>query len=1554
MGLPIAIGSKSVSRISLATYVRQSDDATTHSSTSLQSIPGCQPIPVQPGSPQLPSPLIACALSSPLGVSGIDSKQPRLQAIVSLYYFSTTPPATSALSSPSKHSHNNNPSAVPKVAAEFRIQIAPAADPFSSSCRETIYQVYLPITILNSQQSEVMVRFPDNRAQKLFQAHFTADGRALICIVPLPRVGTGVSSSAASSLNTWTLVFPLRRPRSNSVSSKDPAPPLPTYLSLMPPASSIDERDPHDNPPIPVAAKPMFVQDDDGGESSSASSQQSRRPLTKVTSVCNISLGNQQSFMLVGDSQGIIRAITMNPLQASMPLIDPKQESGQSLTNSNGSNQSYSGKNNNKPSVNGIESIHAVTEGVLEGLYWGTLAVLDDQQRLHFWKWNLAREPTGREQVNPEVPLMMGGGSMGSLWFLSLQSSTWRLPDDLLYSAVEWVTPWNLVSMTRGSSCTLRVWGWAADGHPVVRSEMTLRQSDILESADATFHLPGIQKRENEETVIPTYLENDPTTGSLLISSSFQQSTTTVCPFTVIWNWRFNVRGLMIHQAADDSLGRSSTCCHVLSRLFLANSSNDGHQKLVHVLASPSASECCIQKDIYETGVLSPRCRLYNHYRPITPEVPLLLTNESVSYPCASRLTVIGDYQLEWKDAMIPLDYRLRGNTPSLSCIGKRGLSIAVAGREGFCTLSCPPTTITPSVRRRARWHRFANDSSERAFRVLAMAWWEGREATQEYMAEDLLVAVIAVPETNGQTSHYLSCWSPSRLDLNHQLFIEIQSPVAAGQASDWGLRLSDDVTTMSLDILEEPSEHLESSPFRKAIMLLSNDSHTKEFMVFQVQLVRRSQSVALTYSEKQPCAALIRCVGEYELGSPADLFLAGGSFAFDLLAARRGTQLEDSLDFIATVGVVRRGAVGFDAMALSASTISAIGSIPLSDSVHSPAEVSSYWLSDIAEKLSTFVWTLQLSDGSLLCWSVPFAQNLAQHRMLVQSSAKGAMAAHFGSQTPVHSHSLLLGIHCTTGSTDMWMQVSTLATKTELALGPLPGSAFGCVLGSGQACRKLYRGEDFDKKVFGPDFANFDLFGPSNFVLYPPAVVTALYMFLKNASMSSFLQVQDHLRWRLKLYPFSDSVMISLQLLALRSVEMYASSSKRSEESNRSHRVLLESVTNLVRNLTSPLKFSSFFLEIGRQLEPSCFNYLFPLPDPRIQQLTELIDSILDHGCLEIAVAALPLLEDSKHSTSLCTFILNHCLRKISLPNHSFPSEEIRIVPDVFRYGLKLADPNDEIVTPTTYDDEILPPREILPGDNMKDEAISPPYSYDDDDSENDADLSRPASSLFCGIGRMFEPTNKKANVEMKVAEAATSFIEHNFEDDGFINQTEEGGSSHDNASESSSSTSPTASGVVARHLLDPIFTKGKPQWNEVSRIAEAVLGNKQSTLQSCSEDHFLRLLKQTTIKSYESWVSNGSSAQEEVDRFLRQNLRSCMKMGESLTPVYDLVFTLLAYEKVCEDMDVEVPGLLLIALITGHVLDRLPVFEDLALITRKFFLVKRYTEAVRHCFHD
>lgn len=82
-----------------------------------------------------------------------------------------------------------------------------------------------------------------------------------------------------------------------------------------------------------------------------------------------------------------------------------------------------------------------------------------------------------------------------------------------------------------------------------------------------------------------------------------------------------------------------------------------------------------------------------------------------------------------------------------------------------------PNTKVDGNVRAdQPRWRLFGNEADERAFRVLAMTWWEGdvdfSNGSDDMRSDDLLVAVIELQNDPGDTNvdqRFLACWSRRR-----------------------------------------------------------------------------------------------------------------------------------------------------------------------------------------------------------------------------------------------------------------------------------------------------------------------------------------------------------------------------------------------------------------------------------------------------------------------------------------------------------------------------------------------------------------------------------------------------------------------------------------------------------------------------------------------------------------------------------------------------------------------------------------------------------------------
>ena len=152
--------------------------------------------------------------------------------------------------------------------------------------------------------------------------------------------------------------------------------------------------------------------------------------------------------------------------------------------------------------------------------------------------------------------------------------------------------------------------------------------------------------------------------------------------------------------------------------------------------------------------------------------------------------------EIEWQEADIPINYRLDYGCPIIAAMSTGGRSIAVASSRGLCVLECSPRpkkcsvandrtfmfeASTPSTLNNEpqsyscrhslppKWHLFGNETEEKAFRVLTMAWWQGHQmAKRHHVSDDLLCAVVQLQRNDAGSGDpagtcYLACWSQRR-----------------------------------------------------------------------------------------------------------------------------------------------------------------------------------------------------------------------------------------------------------------------------------------------------------------------------------------------------------------------------------------------------------------------------------------------------------------------------------------------------------------------------------------------------------------------------------------------------------------------------------------------------------------------------------------------------------------------------------------------------------------------------------------------------------------------
>jgi len=191
--------------------------------------------------------------------------------------------------------------------------------------------------------------------------------------------------------------------------------------------------------------------------------------------------------------------------------------------------------------------------------------------------------------------------------------------------------------------------------------------------------------------------------------------------------------------------------------------------------------------------------------------------------------------------------------------------------------------------------------------------------------------------------------------------------------------------------------------------------------------------------------------------------------------------------------------------------------------------------------------------------------------------------------------------------------------------------------------------------------------------------------------------------------------------------------------------RTILGELVSIVKEISNDLSFASFFLSIGRQIEPHQFGLIFPLPSHHSSDcqnetsitVEELFESARLFGSLRIAVSALPLFSSHKNSQEKVVQLLCHCLTKIRDKSLSFSSssldfskEEEIFLHQLFWFGVKLEDAIESLNEHENCD--------ILSNiASMEDgSSCSNHCSFDSDDDDSSCEESYEAISASLSVG--------------------------------------------------------------------------------------------------------------------------------------------------------------------------------------------------------------------------
>ena len=587
-------------------------------------------------------------------------------------------------------------------------------------------------------------------------------------------------------------------------------------------------------------------------------------------------------------------------------------------------------------------------------------------------------------------------------------------------------------------------------------------------------------------------LDYDHVSDTFAVSIMYEEASTWV---GCVWNWRHNVLGWTLQQSRP-AFPSNNGCW---SRLYFCRCPQYANYLVMLENAYSKEQNVYVHKESVATGTLCPSSQIDD---PVLEPNSLVLAGDSIHFPeSVNGLGPPDTFELDWKVAALPTNYRHAYGPPSLaSCGRKYGHSIAVAAARGVCVLD-----------RYSRWRQFGTPGEEKSFKVVAMTWWEGVEIDTgpEELTDDLLVAVIQA-DTGRQ---YLSCWSSKRLDFAHQLLANYHSSECeeGSRKLSWGIQLDEGSARPYLSLLSEPY----CTKRRGVVLLASKEKDSAEFKYHVYRLQASKSKLNVTFSDRNS-EGKPYTINAYEVvhGSVAletnattgtlwSAMLASASFDFDLESDDTGDPEPEEI--IATLGVVRCPG-GLDAISL-------IGTDSHSASVLSGGDPINVSMSDVvcsrcaepgkeSHSLDAFVWRVELLCGETYCWMVPYRL----HGENLDSQTRTFRFAHDRRRSTLLRTATLVGsledfgspfgVVCHIGTVSSWMQQSSSGTQCDMMLGQVPHSGFGCILRAGQHTRIIHppcqsRDPPTQKEI------ESDLYEPSRLQIVAPAFVTSLYMLL-------------------------------------------------------------------------------------------------------------------------------------------------------------------------------------------------------------------------------------------------------------------------------------------------------------------------------------------------------------------------------------------------------------------------------------------------------------------------
>eukprot|EP00977_Amphora_coffeiformis_P007786 scaffold1697_cov180-Amphora_coffeaeformis.AAC.22 len=1247
------------------------------------------------------------------------------------------------------------------------------------------------------------------------------------------------------------ILFQLRKPRNNNKQSKNaskrPDPlPQPTYLQHPVTTATV----------IAVATQPKYVT--------------TPTPITALTAGPNnvfwLGTACGSLYVLVGRPYAVVKVGTKTTVPTKTTILQlPRILALDWISQSSSPATTEAGDN----------SDHNYATTIM-----GRLAVLDIHQQVHIMETTTSTPSPKQQQTNlhndprnHKKNLVQPNATMMA-----------TLPSTTAIHAVVWLEPHYLVTLHQDKfQVTLFVWYLHHNHHDGKDDDyyswIPCRTHVIRKDAMEGLKRCTIKSSTTTATISPPpVLQYDTHSETLVIRAAFIDGS--YCwPMGSLWSWRTNVQGWTQAVASPGSswlVGRRQPQHDqgMAQELIVTSSS----------LYDNKSNDDKIRKERYELALLSPPSSRATAAYLGLPN-PIVLTSHSVWYPTCTEDA--GGGQMEWMELPLPTEYMSLYGIPTIAAWSTT--AVAVAAKRGVLVVrpACSSSTSIGS-----KWQQFADSSAEDKLQVLAMAWWDNLKPNSSHADDAVLVALVRIQqnaESSDKRTTFLSCWSSRFVDANKQLLIPV--PSYDNGENSWGMSLPEGMgTDLCLDLLCEGD---------RAVVLVSSRTSRTMYRAYQMQIVPAPPKTEDTsYQEHRPFSVLATCIATGTVESCSKLWLASTSFGFDLVALKSGKLDLRLLDYVATLGVWRQTHGIVDALAISPDTVVAVGEVCRENST----VVVDLWPADRTR--SSVSWTLLLSNGKLITWKLAVASKPADHVVLGEPIDEEQDETKYGPRW-VNENSRLVGKVCHTESTSAWMQGAGRMTNNELFLGRMAGGRFGYAIAAGQSCRQMHRmlGEDFESEIFLPDFLRNEVFGPGDLVLLPPIFVSPMYLTILENPES----LRDYLNLPITKEKDRNVILLALRLLIFVSVDRMATN-KSSSSAAREARIVFQAAVAAAREILGKesLRFVAFIIELARQMEPSRFEHLLPLPPPENENIGRLLEIASNNGSISLSLAVLPLLTNKTKARTICANTFQLCLSACTKPqsvHHSVRLEASDALSDLFRFGLKLEDTTDD----DAHEDEFL-------------EKSFDAHYFDDSSDDEDKVVKQPQYGMFCGISRLFGGSAKSES--RKTAAAADSFIDHGFKLHGGVANAQALGLT------SSSVHYEGVTDVVAQMLHTMLMDVSHLMlWGSAARMASLLLPESLTGLHLATQQECTTVLRETHVRTIRRVLPKEFRRKDGLVDFFSASISRCMDCLDDVEAVrvVDLLRVVLKRKTSATDRQAEHQAtLVLVLLVVGHVSGR------------------------------